>query len=182
MDKGYAAWAARWRVPLGFALGLACLILSQPTFKLLAAGALTALPGLLLRGFAAGYLTKNQSLTTAGPYAYTRNPLYLGSLLMGLGIALAAGSWVIGGGFLVYFVAIYATVIRREAESLQRAFGESYAQYAREVPLFFPGWSRRRGAGNDKFKWQLYRKNREYQAALGYLAALLFFALKAWLR
>jgi len=182
MDKGYAAWAARWRVPLGFALGLACLILSQPTFQLIVAGALTALPGLLVRALAAGYLTKNQSLTTTGPYAHTRNPLYLGSLLMGLGLALASGSWLIGGAFLVYFLAVYGPVTRREAEGLQRAFGEAYAQYAREVPLFLPRWSPRRGTGGEAFQWQRYRKNREYQAALGYLAVLGFFALKAWLR
>jgi len=181
MDSGYAVWAARWRVPLGFALGAAYLILSQPTFKLLAGGAVTALVGLLLRAFAAGYLAKNQSLATAGPYAYTRNPLYLGSLLMGLGFALAGSSWALGAAFLVFFLAVYGPVMRREAEALQRAFGESYEQYARDVPLFLPQLRRARASG-ERFQWQRYRKNREYEAALGYLAALVFLALKAWLR
>lgn len=181
MDEGYGAWAARWRVPMGFALGAAYLIFSRPTFKLLASGGLLALAGVLLRALAAGYLTKNQGLTSSGPYAYTRNPLYLGSLLMGLGFALAGGSWVLGAAFLVFFPAIYWPVMHREAEGLRRMFGEAYEQYAREVPLFAPRLSSVR-RGNEKFMWQRYRRNREYEAALGYLLALVFLALKAQLR
>jgi hypothetical protein len=189
-------------VAIGFALGVAYLILSRPTFKLLVAGGSLALVGVVLRAFAAGHLAKNQGLTTSGPYAYTRNPLYLGSLLMGLGFALAGGSWALGAAFLIFFLAIYGPVVHREAEALRRAFGEAYEQYARQVPLFVPGLRRARlvppspgcapepaggalygaPAGKGKFQWQRYRRNREYEAALGYLVALLFLALKAWLR
>ena len=181
MDERYAAWAARWRVPLGFALGAAYLIFSRPTFKLLAAGGLLALAGVLLRALSAGYLAKNESLATSGPYAYMRNPLYLGSLLMGLGFALAGGSWALGAALLVFFLAVYLPVVHREAEGLRRKFGEAYEQYAREVPLFVPRLRRAR-LSNEKFIWQRYRTNREYEAALGYLVALVFLALKAWLR
>ena len=181
MDERYGTWAARWRVPMGFALGAAYLIFSRPTFKLLASGGLLALAGVLLRALAAGYLAKNQSLTTSGPYAYTRNPLYLGSLLMGLGFALAGGSWPLAAALLVFFLAIYRPVMHREAAGLRHKFGEAYEQYAREVPLFVPRLSGAR-SGNEKFLWQRYRRNREYEAALGYLVALVFLALKAWLR
>ncbi len=205
MGSRYAAWASRWRVPLGFALGTGYLVFAQPTPKLLAPGGAVALAGLLLRAYAAGYLTKNQGLTTGGPYAYTRNPLYLGSLLMGLGFALAGRSWLLGGAFLAFFLAVYGQVIRSEAEALRRAFGESYEQYAKDVPLLVPrlrraaaekpserlwapgesGTSRANGcvgAAGERFRWQQYRRNREYEAALGYLAVLVFLALKAWLR
>lgn len=85
MPKDYATWASRWRVRLGFALAAAYLILAQPSVVLLLSGAAIMLAGLLLRAWSAGYLAKNQRLATGGPYSYTRNPLYLGSAVMGLG-------------------------------------------------------------------------------------------------
>ena len=182
MAKGYAAWAARWRVPLGFALGAAYLILSQPTPRLLLAGGVVALVGLLLRAYSAGYLAKNQRLATNGPYAHTRNPLYLGSSLMGLGFALAGGSWSLGAAALLFFLGVYWPVMRREEEFLRREFGETYDRYAPTVPLFFPKLRAVSTAGGEKFRWQLYRQNREYEAALGYAAGMVFLALKIWLR
>jgi protein-S-isoprenylcysteine O-methyltransferase Ste14 len=181
MDKGYVAWAARWRVPLGFALGAAYLVISQPTWRLFAAGGGVALAGLLVRACSAGYLTKNQSLATSGPYAYTRNPLYLGSALMGLGFVLAGGSWALGLAFLVLFLGVYWPVIRREEHFLRREFGDVYDRYAEAVPLFFPR-PRKAMGGGEEFRWEQYRKNREYEAALGYVAGMVFLALKIWLR
>src|SRR5579872_4849342 len=95
MGSRYAAFAARWRVPLGFVFGAAYLILSRPTVKLLLAGGAVAAMGLAIRAWAAGHLVKNQNLATHGPYAYTRNPLYFGSALMAAGFVLAGGSWVL---------------------------------------------------------------------------------------
>ncbi len=181
MHNGYAAWATRWRVPLGFALGLAYLVFAQPKPVLLSTGAAVALLGLLLRAWSAAHLRKNQQLATHGPYAYTRNPLYLGSAMMGLGFAVAGGSWILGAAFVVFFVGVYWPVIRREEEFLRRQFGEAYERYAAAVPLFFPRL--RRGANHGaKASWGQYRKNREYEAALGYLAGLLFLVFKAALR
>jgi protein-S-isoprenylcysteine O-methyltransferase Ste14 len=181
MNKGYAVWGARWRVPLGFALGAAYLVSSQPTWVLLAAGGGVAFAGLVVRAWAAGYLAKNQSLATTGPYAYTRNPLYLGSALIGLGFALAGGSWALGPVFLVFFLAVYWPVMRREEDFLRREFGEAYDRYAKDVPLFFPRVGKGLGGG-EKFRWERYRRNREYEAAFGYVAGTLFLALKIWLR
>jgi len=92
MAKDYATWASRWRVPMGFGLAALYLLLAQPAPKLLLCGAALAFAGLLLRAWAAGHLSKNQRLACGGPYAYTRNPLYLGSAIMGLGGALAGRS------------------------------------------------------------------------------------------
>ena len=180
MASAYAAWAARRRVPLGFLLGVAYMFLSRPTVKLLIAGGAVAAAGLAIRAFAAGHLVKNQSLAMNGPYAYTRNPLYLGSTLMGAGFALAGGSWILALACMVLFAAIYWPVIRREEEYLRREFGEVYDHYAQRVPLFLPRF--RRPAGGEKFQWRQYRKNHEYEAFLGYLALMIFLAFKVWVR
>ncbi len=184
MDKGYAAWAARWRVRLGFALGVAYPVFAQPSVELLIAGGAIALAGLALRAFAAGYLEKNQALAKSGPYRFTRNPLYLGSTLMGLGFAVAGGSWAVGVGFLALFALVYWPVMRREEAFLRAQFKEAYDRYAQAVPLFFPVFFRSRRAthSGEKFLWARYRKNREDQAALGYATAIVFLALKMGLR
>jgi protein-S-isoprenylcysteine O-methyltransferase Ste14 len=187
MDSGYAAWAARWRVPLGFAMGVAFVILSQPTLPLLVTGGGIALLGLLLRALAAGYLEKGRSLATGGPYRYTRNPLYLGSFFMGVGFAIAAGSWALGLAFLVFFLLVYWPVMRREEDFLRRQFSEGYDRYAASASLFFPTFVAvfkvgQSFAPEEKFRWERYRKNREYEAALGYLTGLVFLAVKLRLR
>ncbi len=117
MDSPYARWATRWRVPLGFVLGLAYLIFCRPTVKLLVAGGGVAAAGLALRAYAAGHLAKNQQLAMSGPYACTRNPLYLGSSLIGAGLALAGGNWILTLGCLLLFAAVYWPVIRREEDT-----------------------------------------------------------------
>jgi protein-S-isoprenylcysteine O-methyltransferase Ste14 len=166
---------------LGFVLAAAYFILAQPTLALLLSGAVLALAGLLLRAWSAGYLAKNQRLVTGGPYSYTRNPLYLGSALMGLGGAVAGHSWIMGVAFASFFVLVYCPVMEREAQFLQREFPEAFEPYARQVPLFFPKLPRI-PAASEKFQWRLYLKNREYEAAMGYVAAMLFLALKMYMR
>jgi protein-S-isoprenylcysteine O-methyltransferase Ste14 len=181
MDKDYASWAARWRVPLGFALAVAYMVFAQPSVLLLTAGGSVALLGLALRAFAAGCLDKNSELATCGPYAYTRNPLYLGSLLMGSGLVLAGGSWGLALALFAFFLLVYYPVIRREEHLLRRQFGEQYERYAAAVALFFPD-GRRAPPSGDKFRWARYRKNREYEAAFGLATGLAFLALKLGLR
>lgn len=181
MGRAYAAWAARWRVPLGFALGAAYLIFSQPIVRPLGIGGGVALVGLAIRAYAAGFLEKGRRLATGGPYVYTRNPLYLGSLLMGLGFAIAGGSWLLGVAFLALFLLIYWPVMVREEDFLRQKFGEIYGRYAESVPLFFPRW-RAASASGEKFRFERYRKNREFDVALGYLAGIIFLILKFWLR
>jgi protein-S-isoprenylcysteine O-methyltransferase Ste14 len=184
MNNRFAAWCVRSRVPLGFAWGAAYLVFSQPTVRLLEIGGIIALAGVLIRACSAGYLEKSRTLSTAGPYRHTRNPLYLGSFFIGAGFALAGGSWALGLSFLALFPLIYGTVMRREEDFLRRQFGEGFDRYARAVPLFLPAFLPRgdRPQGEEKFLWSRYKKNHEYEAALGYVGGIVVLALKIWLR
>lgn len=171
----------RWRVPLGFICGALFVVLSRPRPATLIAGGAVALLGLALRAWAAGHIRKNSSLATAGPYAYTRNPLYLGSFLLGLGFTIAASQLILGLLFVALFLGIYLPVMRVEAATLSQLFGEDYTRYARAVPLFFPRPVpyRDEKTVDAKFDAELYLRYREYQAAIGLLIAWGLLALKA---
>src|SRR4249920_381628 len=116
---GWGKIARRIRVPLGFVFAVLYFWLARPTWRFLALGAILIVPGLLIRALASGYVRKNEALATSGPYAYTRNPLYLGSLLIGIGFAVAARSWWVGAVLVGMFVAIYLPVIRGEERFLK---------------------------------------------------------------
>ena len=165
--------ARRIRVPLGFAFAVLYFWLAQPSRRSLALGLLGIVPGLLVRALASGHVRKNEALTTSGPYAYTRNPLYLGSLLIGLGFAVAARSWWIGGALIAMFVGIYLPVIRDEEVFLRNKFPD-FAQYERNVPRIVPRirGTRDRSGGSTEFSIDLYFKHREYNALLGSVAML----------
>jgi protein-S-isoprenylcysteine O-methyltransferase Ste14 len=179
MDKDFSALAAQWRVPIGFALGIAYLVFTQPL--LLIAGSALALIGLGIRAYAAGYLEKDRSLATDGPYAYTRNPLYLGSMFIGFGLVLAGAQWILGVVFVIFFLFVYGPVMRREERNLRQRFGQEYEEYASETSLFFP-YRRRPEPPSRKFEWKRYRRNHEYEAALGYLLVVIFLVMKILLR
>ena len=166
--------ARRIRVPLGFVFAVLYFWLARPTWKFLALGAVLIIPGLIIRAMASGHVRKNESLAMTGPYAYTRNPLYLGSLLMGIGFAVAARSWWVGLVLVVMFFAIYLPVIRGEENFLREKFPE-FDEYARRVPRMFPritAGGRHEGGG---FSMDLYLKHREWNALLG--ASLMMAAL-----
>ena len=135
-----ASWsriARRIRVPLGFALAALYLWLAKPTLMSLLIGLALVVPGIVVRALASGHVQKNEQLTTSGPYAYTRNPLYLGSLILATGFALAARSWWMAAAMAVFFLAIYLPVIRSEETFLRERFAE-FAEYARHVPRLLP--------------------------------------------
>ena len=173
----------RWRVPLGFACAALFFLLARPRPLTLIVGALVALPGLALRAWAVGYLRKNEALATDGPYAYTRNPLYLGSLFIGLGFTIAAGTLILGAVFAALFLGIYVPVMRVEATTLAELFGEHYQRYAKSVPLFLPRLSPYRDPAFErkKFDFGLYRRYREYRALLGLIVAWTLLALRFFL-
>jgi protein-S-isoprenylcysteine O-methyltransferase Ste14 len=157
--------ARRIRVPLGFVFAVLYFWLARPTWRSIALGAVVFAPGLLVRALASGHVEKNESLATSGPYAYTRNPLYLGSLLIGIGFAIAARSWWVGVVLVVMFFAIYVPVIRSEESYLRQRFPE-FEEYERQVPRMFPRLAAR-SAGTSEFSMELYMKHREYNALLG---------------
>lgn len=167
-----ASWAAiarRIRVPSGFAFAALYLYFARPSPWSLALGAVAIIPGLLIRALASGHVTKDEQLTTSGPYAHTRNPLYLGSLILALGFALASRSWWIGAAIIFIFIAIYLPVISAEESFLRERFPD-FEKYASEVPRL---WPRLGSFGNSgKFSWDLYRKHREYNATVGAAAML----------
>lgn len=171
----------RIRVPLGFAFVVLYFWLARPSELSILLSLVLVLPGIWLRGYASGYVKKNSELTTTGPYAHTRNPLYLGSILIAFGFALAARSLLIAVALVACFLAIYWPVILSEEEFLRTHFF-GFEKYAERVPRLMPGF---RGVKDDvpgAFSWQLYREHREYNSLLG--SVCLYAALTAllWIR
>jgi protein-S-isoprenylcysteine O-methyltransferase Ste14 len=160
--------ARRIRVPLGFVFAVLYFWLARPTWRFIAFGAILIAPGLLIRALASGHVRKNEALATSGPYAYSRNPLYLGSLLIGIGFAVAARSWWVGVALVVMFFAIYLPVIRDEESFLRQKFPE-FEEYAQHVPRMFPRLVPNSNGGDNTagFSLDLYLKHREYNALLG---------------
>jgi steroid 5-alpha reductase family enzyme len=170
-----AAFFSRWRVRLGYPLAIAVLAVARPTPKSVVAGAAVGTIGLLVRALAAGHLHKQEVLTNTGPYAYTRNPLYLGSAVLTVGAAVATWSWISAVILCGYFALFYSIVMRREEGELRTVFGTAFDEYAATVPLFLPRLTpAKSAAGGDSglFSFAQYKKNREYRAVIGFLLLL----------
>jgi len=163
--------ARRIRVPLGFAFAMLYFWLARPTWRFLEIGVIFIVPGLLIRALASGHVRKNEALATSGPYAYTRNPLYLGSLLVGIGFAIAARSYWIGAALVLMFFAIYMPVIRSEEAFLREKFPE-FEDYAQRVPRMLPRLTPASSEAGGGFSMDLYLKHREWNALLGAVAIL----------
>ncbi len=174
--KKYAEMAARTRVPAGFVVVAAFLWLATPTAASLAAGGAVGALGVAIRAWAAGHLAKNQQLATSGPYAHVRNPLYVGTLLTGVGFAMAGAQVAIGLALIVFFVLFYLPVVGEEERHLATIL-PGYDEYRRRVPRLWPALAPRYRDGRP-FQLALYRRNREYQALLGYLATMALLLLK----
>lgn len=175
--KKYAEFAARTRVTAGFLVAAAFLWLSRPTADSLLAGGAVALCGLAIRAWAAGHLRKNQQLAVSGPYAFVRNPLYVGTLLTGIGFGVAGAHLGIAIVMIAFFLLSYLPVVEEEESHLRKIL-PGYDEYARRVPRLLPAL-RPRYSGGERFSFDLYLKNREYQAFLGFLLLIAGLALKA---
>jgi len=177
--KAYSDFVARLRVPIGFILVAAFAWFSTPSMTSLWAGALIALPGLLLRGWAAGHLRKNSTLTKSGPYRFVRNPLYVGTLIVALGMAHATQQVGLLILFLSVFLLVYLPAITLEEQHLNNLFPDFHA-YRQQVPLLIP--YRKPLPVGRPFEFSLYMHNREYEAALGFLIGMgLLFAKANWM-
>jgi protein-S-isoprenylcysteine O-methyltransferase Ste14 len=168
--------ARRIRVPLGFIFAVVYIWLARPTRAWLIAGTLVLLPGLVLRGLASGHVQKDKQLTISGPYAYTRNPLYLGSLMLAGGFAIAARSWWIVAVMLLMFAVIYVPVIAGEERYLRQTFPE-YDDYARHVPRMLPRLTPY-GSRQSAYSSARYWKHREYEASIGCAVVLAVLIVK----
>jgi protein-S-isoprenylcysteine O-methyltransferase Ste14 len=181
-QKGKTRWqkiARRVRVPLGFVVAAVFLVFARPSWQTLAWSLLPVLTGLWLRGYAAGYVKKNAELTRTGPYAYTRNPLYLGSMAIAFGFAVAAGRWWLVVLLVTMFLAIYVPTILSEEAFLRGAF-PAFDAYAKKVPRLLPRLTAARfpdvdAGGMGRFSTERYRHHREYNASMG--AAAIYAAL-----
>jgi protein-S-isoprenylcysteine O-methyltransferase Ste14 len=180
MDMDWGRIAKRIRVPLGFLFAAFFLYLARPRGWSLAAGSAVALTGVGIRALSSGHVDKNEELATSGPYAYTRNPLYLGSIVIAAGFALAALRWELALALVALYVVIYVPVIRGEEQFLRQRFA-GYADYCARVPRLLPRL-RAGEQGRMNFSAELYRKHREYNALLGTLAIIAALAVRLWLR
>jgi protein-S-isoprenylcysteine O-methyltransferase Ste14 len=162
--------ARRIRVPLGFVFAAVFLWLARPTVHSMLWSLLLVVPGVWLRAFASGYVRKNTELTTTGPYAHTRNPLYLGSMMIAFGFAAAAQSWVILVALAVLFTVIYLPTIRSEEEYLRSQFA-GFNAYAARVPRLLPRITPApTDAERGRFSPSLYRHHHEYNCGTGAIA------------
>jgi protein-S-isoprenylcysteine O-methyltransferase Ste14 len=161
---------ARLRVPLGFLFGAVVLWLADPTPGTLAVGGIVAVVGELVRIWAAGHLEKGREVTSSGPYALTRHPLYLGSTVIGIGLVIAAADLLVAILVLGYLAITYTAAIRTEEAHLTEKFGAAYPQYRAGEMSVARSFSLDRAL----------RTNREYRAAIGVVVVLAVLAWKAW--
>jgi len=180
-SQGGVSWgriARRIRVPLGFFFAAFYFWRARPDWASLFVGAAVAALGVFVRAMASGHVKKNEELATAGPYAYCRNPLYLGSILLAIGFAIAARDVWVAVGIVVLFTVIYVPVIRSEEAFLRSCF-ERYDEYARRVPRLLPRtvWMSGLAAG---FSRELYLQHNEYNVLIGAAAMLAALVLRMY--
>ena len=173
--KPYADLVARLRVTCGFIMVAAFAWFSRPDAGSLAWGLPVSALGLALRAWATGHVEKNIRLAESGPYAYVRNPLYLGTLLVAAGFAIASRQWGLGALFAAVFILIYLPAIELEEQHLRKLFPE-FKDYADRVPALWPTLRPVKKPGD--FRWELYVRNREYQALTGFVAGALYLIVR----
>ncbi len=174
--KRYAAWAAKTRVAVSGLLAITVCLLARPTQATLQLGIAVAVAGLLLRVWAAGHLQKNKKLTTSGPYAFVRNPLYLGSMTAGVGLGIGTGIPLLALAILTVFILWFLPVMGEEEDHIRKIL-PGYSEYEKNVPRLIPSLLPRIKS-DTRFEWKLFIENREYSALLGF--GIIIFIL--WLK
>lgn len=161
---------ARYRVALGGLMAALTLWWSHPTATSLVAGAFVAAAGAALRLWAAGHVEKSREVTSSGPYRYVRHPLYVGSTIIGAGVAVAAAHLWLGVAIVTYLAATLTAAMRAEEAHLREKFGDAYDRYA----------ASRAPVSSRSFSWERAWRNREHHALAGLVAGLSLLALKVW--
>jgi protein-S-isoprenylcysteine O-methyltransferase Ste14 len=165
------------RIVTSSVFGVMFLALAEPTVRSCLVGLPVVILGEFMRTWSSGHIRKDASLATDGPYSLTRNPLYFGSFVLGLGFALMANSWPVLFAFLLLFGLIYDATIEDEEQKLLKRFGDAFVAYCRDVPRFFPRVSGWRGG---PFQWALVRKHRELNTWAAIAGAMVVVVLKMW--
>ncbi|OGW60004.1 MAG: hypothetical protein A2V83_07820 [Nitrospirae bacterium RBG_16_64_22] len=175
-------WVASHRVLVTIPAVVLLFALARPSMGSILGGAILVLFGETLRVWSSGHIEKNKALAVGGPYRFTRNPLYLGNSLLGLGFAVMSGRYALIALFPVLFYLVYAPVIRDEEEVLRKRFGSLFDDMCRRVPKFFPRWPRRPspGEGGGRFSWSLVWKHREPVTWAGLAAGIGLMVLCGW--
>ena len=168
-------------MPAGTLLGVIFLYLMHPSRRSLLIGGVIAGSGALLRVWAAGHIEKGRALTQGGPYALTRNPLYLGSFIMALGVLIAGQSYWLLVPFAIFFLGFYYPVMRREERDLHQGYGPEFLEYARRVPMFIPRLDFS-SARSSTFLWSRVVRNREHRNLMGLLLVEIILILEMILR
>ena len=141
-------------------------------------GAVLMVVGEMIRFWALGFMEKKgQKLAMSGPYAFVRNPLYVGNFFLGLGVAVLVHNWIILALFLAGFLGIYSGTIRGEEKHLQEVFGKTFEDYCKNVPAFFPRFSPYEAPAQDSFLWSRITKHHEYITVMGIALVLLLIQL-----
>lgn len=167
----------RFRVRSGLFLAIAVILLARSSWTSIFLGVLISLLGLTVRAWASGHLSKERTLAVSGPYRYSRNPLYLGNFLLGIGIVVGARSWWVLGLFVIYYGVFYPLIIRREGDRMRELFPQQYEEYRKKVPLFLPS-IRKHFPARGKWSRSLYMQNKEYRALQGTILIWLILAAK----
>ena len=175
MDKLLSV-LVRYRVLGAFVLSVVFFVLARPEGWSVALGLLLSLAGAALRTWASGHIEKGRSLATAGPYSLVRNPLYLGSFIMGAGVCVMGRHPLMSAVFLVLFPVVYLRKIGDEERHLLQKFGREFEEYQAGTPRIIPGTLRPAPGGT--FDWELVIRHREYQVWLGLAAVTALMALK----
>jgi protein-S-isoprenylcysteine O-methyltransferase Ste14 len=179
MPKLDKRFLQRIRIPLGFLFAIVFIVFARPSGLSLIIGGVIAIVGVAIRAWSSGYIRKASVLAVTGPYAFTRNPLYVGSFIMGLGFTIAAGVWWLAIIFAALFIGIYLPVMRVEVADMHNIFGSDFDEYEQNVPMFIPRLTPWKKIDAD-FDFQLYLQYREYRAAIGVVLAMAVLAAKAF--
>jgi len=169
--------AQKIRVPAGLLVAIVFVFAMRPSFHSILTGGAVAVAGAALRIWAAGHIDKGRRLARGGPYAFTRNPLYLGSLIMATGVLLAGRTYWLLIPFVILYIAVYYPVMKAEEDELRGGFGQAFDEFAARVPLFFPSFHKAANVPS-AFLWSRVIRNGEHRTIAGLLVVAAFLILR----
>ncbi|MDX8404817.1 MAG: methyltransferase [Mariprofundus sp.] len=156
------------RIPASILMGAAILLLAYPTQQSWLMGLGVIILGEALRIWASGYIHKSAEVTSSGPYAMCRHPLYLGHFIIASGFCIAANSLPAFIIVTVSFLIIYVPTWKNEEQNLIKLFGETYVEFMASRCAILPRWNAQIFSG--EFSWAMVKQHREWNHVLGLAA------------